>query len=57
VTAISVERQLYFVSRRGETAAALTFDNGPGYFVEGLARTVGNGKVGFVDASLEVVKR
>jgi hypothetical protein len=33
-------RDLYFVTRQGKTAPALKFDNGPDYFVEGLARTV-----------------
>ena len=37
------------------TAPALPFDNGPDYFVEGLARTIRDGKVGFVDDRLELV--
>src|SRR5579872_3744765 len=45
-------RELYFVTRQGKTAPALNFDNGPDYFVEGLARTVQNGHVGFVDTHL-----
>jgi hypothetical protein len=54
--AIAVEgRGLYFVNRSGKTAPAFPFDNGPDYFVEGLARTVKDGKVGFVDADLNVV--
>src|SRR5690242_19391281 len=42
-------RGLYFVNRRNRTAPAFPFDNGPDYVVEGLARTVQGGKVGFVD--------
>jgi hypothetical protein len=48
-------KDLYFVTRSGKTAAALPFDNGPDYFAEGLARTVRNRKVGFVNAGLDQV--
>lgn len=48
-------RGLYFVTRQGKTAPAFPFDNGPDYFVEGLARTVKDGKVGFVDNRLDSV--
>ena len=48
-------QRLYFVNRRGKTAPALNFDNGPDYVVEGLARTVKNGKVGFVNTELDQV--
>jgi hypothetical protein len=48
-------RELYFVTRQGKTAPALIFDNGPDYVVEGLARTVKNGKVGFINAELDQV--
>jgi hypothetical protein len=46
---------LSFVNRQGKTAPALTIDNGPDYIVEGLARTVKAGKVGFVNAELDPV--
>ena len=55
VQALMVEGQLLFVLASGKTAPALPFDNGPDYFVEGLARTVRDGKVGFVDEELDVV--
>ncbi|MBO0860645.1 MAG: WG repeat-containing protein [Chloracidobacterium sp.] len=48
-------RDLYFVTRQGKTAPALIFDNGPDYVVEGLARTVKNGKIGFINAELHQV--
>ncbi len=48
-------RGLYFVNRQGKTAPALAFDNGPDYFVEGLARTLKNEKVGFVNKRLEEI--
>lgn len=49
---ISVDGAFFYVDRRGKTARALTFDNGPDPFVEGLARTIENGKVGFLDRKL-----
>lgn len=55
VAAVFVEKQLLFVTRRGVTAPAFLFDNGADYFVEGLARTVRAGKIGFVDTALREV--
>ena len=46
---------LFFVTRAGRTASAFPFDNGADYFVEGLARTVRNREVGFVNPQLDVV--
>ena len=46
---------LYFVNRNGKTAQAFRFDNGADYVVEGLARSVKNGKIGFVNTKLEQV--
>jgi hypothetical protein len=48
-------RDLYFVDRQGKTMSALHFDNGPDYFVEGLARIAKAGKAGFVNTRLEPV--
>ncbi len=45
----------YFVNREGKTAPSYAYDNGADYFVEGLARTLKNGKVGFISPSLEEV--
>jgi hypothetical protein len=57
LAALWIERELYFVHRSGRTAPAFLFDNGADYFVEGLARTVRNGRMGFVDPELvEVVE-
>lgn len=36
-------------------ATALLFDNGPDYFVQGLARVVDGGKTGFIDGSGKIV--
>ena len=45
----------WLFARDGKTVTALTFDNGPDYFREGLARIVDQGKIGFVDESLQAV--
>jgi len=55
LSAILAGERIYFVNRAGKTAPALKFDNGPDYFVEGLARTVKDGKIGFVNTALEPV--
>jgi hypothetical protein len=53
---IWIDEQLYFVNRTGRTAPAFLFDNGADYFVEGLARTTRDGRIGFVNTELvEVV--
>ena len=52
---VRVEGELLFALASGTTAPALPFDNGADYFVEGLARTIRDGKVGFVNEALEVV--
>ena len=44
-----------FVRRDGSTIPTITFDNGPDYFVEHLARYIDRGKVGFIDESGNVV--
>ena len=46
---------LYFVSREGKTQPAFVFDNGPDLFVEGLALTVHDKKMGFVNRQLDQV--
>jgi hypothetical protein len=52
-----IDGHLHFVSRTGKTARAFFFDNGADYFVEGLARTVRDDKMGFVNPELvEVVE-
>jgi hypothetical protein len=54
-TILAGERDMYFVTRQGKTAPAFLYDNGPDYFADGLARTVRNGKIGFVNAQLDQV--
>lgn len=52
---VLIEGSLYFALPSGRTAPAFAFDNGLDYFVEGLARSVSDGKFGFVDQKLELV--
>jgi hypothetical protein len=52
VSSIVVDDLLLYVLSSGKTAPALWFDNGADRFVEGLARTVRSGRVGFVDKEL-----
>jgi len=52
VAAIVVGKEFFYVTRSGRTAVALPYDNGPDDFVEGLARTLRKGKVGYVDRRL-----
>jgi len=55
VYTVMVDGALLFAVASGRTAPALPFDNGADYFVEGLARTLRDGKIGFVNDRLEVV--
>jgi hypothetical protein len=52
---IAIGERLFYVDRRGRTAEALPFDNGADPFVEGRARTIRSGKVGFIDPDLRIV--
>jgi hypothetical protein len=52
VAAMIVDDAFYYVARSGRAARALPFDNGPDEFVEGLARTIRGGKVGYIDRRL-----
>ena len=51
---LMVENQ-WFLARTGRAVAVLTYDNGPDYFQEGLARIKVHGQIGFVDKALNVV--
>ncbi|HLH93451.1 MAG TPA: WG repeat-containing protein [Xanthobacteraceae bacterium] len=48
-------QRFHYVGRDGRMAPVITFDNGPDYFVEGLARTPLGGRIGYIDRSLRVV--
>ncbi|MBI4698849.1 MAG: WG repeat-containing protein, partial [Nitrospirae bacterium] len=47
--------QAAYVNREGKTARVHYFDNGADHFVEGLARTVKDGKLGFINEKLNIV--
>jgi hypothetical protein len=49
---VFIAGQFHYVNRAGRSAPALRFDNGPDYFVEGLARSELKGKIGFIDKRL-----
>ena len=51
---VSVRDTLRYVTPNGRSAPVLVYDNGADPFAEGLARTVRQGKVGFVDRALAV---
>jgi hypothetical protein len=52
---VLVGGELTFALASGKSAPALFFDNGPDPFVEGLARTIRSGRVGFVNEALDLV--
>ena len=45
----------YYVRPDGTAILVLTFDNGPDYFSEGLARIERAGRIGYINPELEVV--
>jgi hypothetical protein len=45
----------YYVRADGRNAPVVSYDNGPDYFSEGLARTIRSGKIGFIDPSLSEI--
>lgn len=49
IAAVADEHGFSFIDPQGRVVAqAFAFDNGPDYFVEGRARIVENGKIGFI---------
>ena len=52
---IEAVRRFHYVGRDGRMAPVITYDNGPDYFVEGLARTPVDGRIGYIDRTLRVV--
>ena len=47
--------ELHYLNAAGVAVPVLPFDNGADYCVEGFARTLQGGKVGFIDENLRVV--
>jgi WG containing repeat len=52
---VRIGNTLHYLNASGVAAPVLAFDNGADGFVEGLARTLRDGKVGFIDEELRVV--
>ena len=52
---IDAIKRFHYVERDGRMAPVITYDNGPDYFVEGLARTPVDGKIGYIDRTLRIV--
>ncbi len=50
-----IDGQWYYLRPDGTRAPVVTWDNGPDYFSEGLARTLVDGKIAYIDRSLAVV--
>lgn len=50
-----IDKKIFYVAKSGKSARMHIFDNGPDYFEEGLARTIRNGKFGFVNKALDTV--
>jgi hypothetical protein len=46
---------IFYFTKSGLARRALTYDNGPDYFKNGLARTKWNEKIGFFDHQLSIV--
>ncbi len=46
---------VYYLNKQGKIIKSYLFDNGADYFQEGLSRTKQNNKIGFIDATLNIV--
>ena len=55
LSAVWQKNDWFYVNRHGRAVPVLTFDNGPDYFSEGLARSNNHGHVTFIDRSLRPV--
>jgi hypothetical protein len=52
---VMIGNKVFSVAKNGKTMRTHYYDNGPDYFEEGLARTILNGKFGFMDERLKIV--
>jgi hypothetical protein len=55
IIAIFTNNAFYYVRKDGKAMKALTYHNAADPFVEGLARTKVNGKIGFFNTNLDMV--
>ena len=49
------KQRVFYFDKRGFYRETVAFDNGPDYFEEGLARTIENNKIGYMNKKLQVV--
>ena len=49
------KQRVFYFDKRGFYRETIAFDNGPDYFEEGLARTIENNKIGYMNKKLQVV--
>jgi len=52
---VLVDDKAFYVARSGKAARVHVFENGADYFSEGLARTISQGKFGYIDRKLTIV--
>lgn len=52
---IRIHDGIYYINKNAELVRTHLFDNGPDYFIDGLARTIKNNKFGFINKKLTVV--
>jgi hypothetical protein len=52
---VLVDDKAFYVAKSGKAARVHVFENGADYFSEGLARTISQGKFGYIDRKLTVV--
>ncbi len=55
VIPIKIKNKFYYIRQNGKIMETLTFDGKADEFVDGLARTKVNGKIGFFNRNLEIV--
>ncbi len=55
LASVIYEGAIFYVSKTGKVVRTLFYDNGADYYVEGLARTISNGKYGYIDQQLNIV--
>jgi len=55
IISIFQNNAFYYVRKDGKAMKTLTYKNGADPFVEGLARTKVNGKIGFFNTNLDIV--
>ncbi len=55
LSTILIDKQYYYIKQDGTKAPVVTWDNGADYFSDGLARTMIDGKIAYIDKDFKVV--